>query len=383
MTLPILTYSDFLENREFIKWRLERTHEQNSYWNSFVKENPELQEEIKKAIEIFENIRINERSFVDTDLLYQKIRQSILNHRKTRRRIVHYLSAVAAVILLVIIGTLSFNKESIPTTATNEQIIGKTLPSEDVKLIVNGSVITLNSDTEIEQIDEQMSYTDTTNTKKTLKTEQNQINRLIVPKGKRSSLILADGSKMWINSGTEVKFPSKFDKEKREIYVNGEIYIDVTETEKQPFIVHTTIFDVEVFGTSFNVTAYDDVEETSVVLVEGSVKLNSSGNSVKMLPNEIVKINAGNISKQEVDVSLYTSWVKGVFIFDETPISEVLKKVGRYYNISFSGTADIPDKKIAGKLYLSENIDDVLSSISLLTSTTYKREDNDIKLINK
>ena len=383
MTLPILTYSDFLENREFIKWRLERTHEQNSYWNSFVKENPELQEELEKAIEIFENIRINERSFADTDLLYQEIRQSISIHRKARRRIVHYLSAVAAVILLVIIGTLSFNKESIPTTATNEQIIGKTLPSEDVKLIVNGSVITLNSDTEIEQIDEQMSYTDTTNTKKTLKTEQNQINRLIVPKGKRSSLILADGSKMWINSGTEVKFPSKFDKEKREIYVNGEIYIDVTETEKQPFIVHTTIFDVEVFGTSFNVTAYDDVEETSVVLVEGSVKLNSSGNSVKMLPNEIVKINAGNISKQEVDVSLYTSWVKGVFIFDETPISEVLKKVGRYYNISFSGTADIPDKKIAGKLYLSENIDDVLSSISLLTSTTYKREDNDIKLINK
>lgn len=383
MTSPIKTYSDFLENRKFIKWRLERTHEQNNYWNSFVKENPELQEELEKAIEIFENIRINERSFADTDLLYQEIRQSISIHRKARRRIIHYMSAVAAVVLLVIVGTLSFNKESMPTTATNEQIIGKTLPGEDVKLIVNGNVITLNPDTEIEQVDEQMSYTDTTNTKKTLKTEKNQINRLIVPEGKRSSLILADGSKMWINSGTEVEFPSKFDKKTREIYVNGEIYIDVTESEKQPFIVHTTIFDVEVFGTSFNVSAYDDVEETSVVLVEGSVKLNSSGNSVKMIPNEMVKIKAGNISKKEVDVSLYTSWVKGVFIFDGTPISEVLKKVGRYYNISFSGIADIPDKKIAGKLYLSENIDDVLSSISLLTSTTYKRENNDIKLINK
>ena len=97
----------------------------------------------------------------------------------------------------------------------------------------------------------------------------------------------------------------------------------------------------------------------------------------------MMKINDGNISKQEIDVSLYTSWIKGVFIFDGTPISEVLKKVGRYYNISFSGIADIPDKKITGKLYLSENIDDVLSSISLLTSTTYKRENSIIKLINK
>lgn len=383
MTSPISTYLDFLENREFIQWRLERTHEQNEYWFAFIKENPDLQKEFEKAIEFFEKVKINERDFSDTDLLYQKIHQSISNHRKTRRRIVYYLSTAAAVALLLIVGTLFFNKESMPSDITTEQIIGKTLPGEDVQLLIGGDVITLNPDSEIEQADGQMSYTDSTNTKKTIKTEDVQMNKLIVPNGKRSSLILADGSKIWINSGTEVEFPSKFDKKTREIYVNGEIYIDVTESKKQPFIIHTSTFDVEVFGTSFNVSAYDDDEETSVVLVEGSVQLNTTDSSMKMLPNEMVKMSAGNISKQEIDVSLYTSWIKGVFIFDGTPISEVLKKVGRYYNISFSGTAEIPDKKITGKLYLSENIDDVLSSISLLTSTTYKREDNSIKLINK
>lgn len=381
MTSEILFYSDFLENREFIQWRLERTTQQDDYWSSFIKENPSLVEEFEKAISIFEKLRINEHDFTDTDLLYQKIQLSISNHRKKKYRIVNYLS-VAAVALLLIVGTFLINKESMPTTATNEQIIGETHPSEDVLLLVGGDVITLNQNSEVEQVDGQMTYTDSTDTKKIIKTDDVQMNKLIVPNGKRSSLILADGSKVWINSGTELEFPSKFNNDTRDIYVNGEIYIDVHQSTKQPFIVHTATFDVEVFGTSFNVSAYDDDDETSVVLVEGSVKLNSQGNSVKMRPNEMARFRAGSFSKQEIDVSLYTSWIKGVFIFDGTPIAEVLKKVGRYYNISFSEIQSIPDNKITGKLYLSENIDDVLSSISTLTSTTYKREDNIIKLIN-
>lgn len=381
MTSEILFYSDFLENREFIQWRLERTTQQDDYWSSFIKENPSLVEEFEKAISIFEKLRINEHDFTDTDLLYQKIQLSISNHRKKKYRIVNYLS-VAAVALLLIVGTFLINKESMPTTATNEQIIGETHPSEDVLLLVGGDVITLNQNSEVEQVDGQMTYTDSTDTKKIIKTDDVQMNKLIVPNGKRSSLILADGSKVWINSGTELEFPSKFNNDTRDIYVNGEIYIDVHQSTKQPFIVHTATFDVEVFGTSFNVSAYDDDDETSVVLVEGSVKLNSQGNSVKMRPNEMAKFSTAGFSKQEIDVSLYTSWIKGVFIFDGTPIAEVLKKVGRYYNISFSELQNISDKKITGKLYLSENIDDVLSSISTLTSTTYKREDNIIKLIN-
>lgn len=381
MASKILFYSDFLENREFIQWRLERTTQQDDYWSSFIKENPSLVEEFEKAISIFEKLRINEHDFTDTDLLYQKIQLCISNHRKKKYRIVNYLS-VAAVALLLIVGTFLINKESMPTTATNEQIIGETHPSEDVLLFVGGDVITLNENSEVEQVDGQMTYTDSTNTKRIIKTDDVQMNKLIVPNGKRSSLILADGSKVWINSGTELEFPSKFNNDTRDIYVNGEIYIDVHQSAKQPFIVHTATFDVEVFGTSFNVSAYEDDDESSVVLVEGSVQLNSLGNSVKMRPNEMAKFSTSGFSKQEIDVSLYTSWIKGVFIFDSTPIAEVLKKVGRYYNISFSEIQNIPNKKITGKLHLSEDIDDVLSSISILTSSEYKRENNIIKLIN-
>ena len=382
MNYQVKSYSDFLKDREFIQWRLERTSEQDDYWYSFIKENPNLKKELEKAIEVFDKVKINERDFFDTDLLYQKIEDSISKSHRVKRRIIKCLSA-AAVVLILIVGTLFMDKDSKSSITTDEYIIGENLSDEEIKLLVGGDIITINENSEIEQADGQMTYTDNTNAKKTIKTEDVQMNSLIVPNGKRSSVILADGSKVWVNSGTELKFPSKFDKKIRGIYVNGEIYINVTESKKQPFIVHTAAFDVEVFGTSFNVSSYCDDEESSVVLVEGSVELTTPERSVKMFPNEMVKVSTENISKEEIDVSLYTSWVKGVFIFDDTSIHEALKKVGRYYNISFSETQNIPDKKITGKLYLSENIDDVLSSISLLTSTTYKKENNTIKLIYK
>ena len=381
MNYQVKSYSDFLKDREFIQWRLERTSEQGVYWNSFIKENPDLKKELEKAIEIFDRVKINEQDFIDTDLLYQKIEDSISKSYRVRRRIVQYLSA-AAVVLVLIVGTLFIDKDSKPSVITNEYIIGENLGEEEIKLLVGGDVINLNQNSEIEQAEGQMAYTDNSNTKKIVKTEGVQMNKLIVPNGKRSSLVLADGSKVWINSGTELEFPSKFDETTRDIFVKGEIYIDVAESQSQPFIVHTKGFDVKVFGTSFNVSAYCDEEESSVVLVEGSVELNTPEHSLKMLPNEMVKVSAEKMSKEEIDVSLYTSWIKGVFIFDGTSICEVLKKVGRYYNISFSETQNIPNKKITGKLYLSENIDDVLSSISILTSSEYKREDNIIKIMN-
>lgn len=381
MTFRSITYSYFLENREFILWRLERTCEQSEYWNTFIKENPHLIIEFEKAIEIFEKVYINKRDFADTDVLYQKIRQSISNNLKTRHRIVYYISTAASIALLIF-GIWFYNKESSSNTIATEQIVGKTLPSEDILLFAGGDVIIMNKNSEIELTDGQVTYTDSANYKKTIKTDDVIMNKLIVPNGKHSSLILSDGTAIWINSGTEVKFPSKFDKKTREIYVNGEIYIDVALSINQPFIVHTPACDVEVFGTKFNVSAYDE-DDASVVLVEGSVIVNTSDNSIQMYPNEIAKINEENIRKQKIDASLYISWIKGIFIFNNTPISEVLKKIGRYYNISFFGIENLHSQKITGKLYLSENIDDVLSSISLLTSTTYEREDNIIKLINK
>ena len=379
------TYSTFLENKNFVQWRLAPDDESDKYWFSFIQENSHLTDEFEKAIEICNNIRVN--MFADTDLLYNRIRQSISQHRqhKQRRTVIYSFSAAAAIALLLIMGTLHlFNKNTPSTLAGNEEVIGKALPDENITLMAGGKVITLNQDAKVQLSNGQLSYTDSENGEKSIDVDDVQMNTIIVPNGKRSSLMLADGSEIWINSGTEVSFPSAFTKTTREIRVEGEIYIHVAKSLNQPFVVHTSEFSVKVMGTSFNVSAYKNDSEPAVVLVNGSVEVNRpNNNSVTMLPNEMVTLQRGDLRKSTVDASLYTSWVSGVFIFDATPTSEMLKKIGRYYNISFEGAANLPDKKITGKLFLSENIDDVLSSISLLTSTEYKRENNIIKLINK
>jgi transmembrane sensor len=380
----ISTYSSFLENKNFVQWRLLREEESEKYWLTFIKENPELEEEFNKAIVICDNIRINEKIFSDTDFLYQRILQSISIHRKNkqRRNVIYSLYAAASIALLLICTFRIFNPNT--TSIPNEEIIGKTLPDEHITLMTGGKIITLNQDAKIQLDNGQMSYTDSLNNTKSIETGEVQNNKLVVPNGRRSSIILADGSEIWINSGTELIFPSTFNKKTREIYVEGEIYINVATLNEQPFVVRTPELIIKVYGTCFNVSAYKNDNEASVVLVSGSVEINTGDNhSVRMVPNEMATLKNGDLSTNTVDVSLYTSWVNGIFIFDGTPTSEMLKKVGRYYNISFDGETSLPDKKITGKLFLSENIDEVLSSISLLTSTEYKREGNIIRLINK
>ena len=248
-------------------------------------------------------------------------------------------------------------------------------------LLAGGKEIILNQNVTVQLNNGQIFYTDSTNTEKILEANNIQTSKLIVPDGKRSFLVLADGSKVWINSGTELEFPTEFSGKTREIKVDGEIYIDVVRSDKQPFIVHTSNLDVQVFGTRFNVSAYTSDKTSSVVLVNGKVEVKARDNkSIRMNPNEMVEFRDGSINKENVDVSLYTSWVEGVFIFDRTPASELFKKVGRYYNVSFENVES--DKRITGKLYLSENLQDVLSSISLLTGKEYTIENNNISVTN-
>ena len=387
MTNKLATYSSFLENRKFVEWRLLREEEAEKYWLAFIKEHTDLEDEFNEAIRICDQIRINERFFTDTDVLYRRILKSIATHRKNRQRrnvILYSLSAAASIsIILLFIYTVrlfTLHSASVP----NEEIIGKTLPDQQITLMTGGKAISLDQDANIHLSNGRISYVDHLNTIQSIKTDDAQTNRLIVPNGKRSSIVLSDGSEIRINSGSQLTFPSSFNQKTREIYAEGEIYIHVAASDKQPFIVHTPKFAVKVYGTCFNVSAYRDDPESSVVLVSGCVEINTGNHpSVKMLPNEMTRLKNGSLSTETVDVSQYTSWVDGIFIFDGTPTSEMLKKVARYYNLSFEGTTNLPDKKITGKLFLSENIDEVLASISLLTATEYKREENTIKLIRK
>lgn len=207
-----------------------------------------------------------------------------------------------------------------------------------------------------------------------------EYDQLVVPKGKRTTLNLSDGSKLWINSGSRVVYPRVFAPDRREIYVDGEAYLEVKRNEQAPFIVKTDRFEVKVLGTVFNISAYKKMETSSVVLVEGSVNVKDENNiENRLLPNEAVEIKNGAAGNKEVvETKYYTAWVDGFLLLKSEPIVRLLDKLNYYYGKTIIYTDDIKDLQLNGKLELKENILETLEMIASSTAITYKVEGDDI-----
>jgi len=197
-------------------------------------------------------------------------------------------------------------------------------------------------------------------------------NQLVVPAGKRSMLTLNDGTKVWINSGSKLVFPVNFEKNKREIFAEGEIYLDVTHDAERPFIVHTKSIDLKVLGTQFNVSAYTDEPNTQVVLVSGKVEIRQNGDSKGILqPNQMFSYNEENhdFSTSAVNVTDYIAWKDGYYIFNSKNLGTVFTRLSKYYNVRFNCDDKIKELICSGKLDFKDNLQEVLSSLEKAAPT--------------
>jgi hypothetical protein len=377
-------YKRFLNDSLFIEWRLTQSEELGAYWQQYIKEHPENIEAINIAIEKCKAIRLNDRKLTDYQKrkLWNAIQKDIA--RVKRKTLIPILSVAASIVILIVSGFFIFNKKetSVENTPTGV-IVGEQLPSQSVQLFSGNSVLSFDADTHI-IVDEN------NNILVAGEEQQNfasgEINRLFVPYGKRSTLTLSDGTKVWINSGTELEFPSKFEHNERRITVKGEIYIEVAQNESGPFWVQTSEFDVTGHGTKFNVFAYEGTPEQSVVLVAGKVEVEVDNATSKFLfPNDKLAISASGISTSVVNPAEYISWKDNILLLNNVSIADILRRLERYYNFSFdiSENTELTTRTVTGKLLLSENIDDIMKSLSVLSSITYERIGNTIHITNK
>lgn len=381
---------NFLQDEDFIRWRLFQTKDSGDYWLTFRIEHPHLEEALLEAIRQFSSVEINKHHLSETEKqrIYRSLLQNVSHHKQ--RRLMARISSAAAVLMIALLSVLYVTQKDDRRELQqweNDVIVGKALPEEEIYLIAAGKRINLARNVHIGLTDDGKAViTDSTASMKELMLDKNKLNKLVVPYGKRSNLTLSDGTEVWLNSGTQLDFPSKFNGKTREIHVDGEIFIDVAHNTKIPFIVHAQDMDILVQGTSFNISAYSDEHRKTVVLVEGRVNI-GKGNSqlAELMPNEKIDITGNNIRKESVEVSAYISWKKGMLEFNATPMSEILKKIGRYYNVQFDSNSDIQlnDQTCSGKLFLSNNLDSVMRSVSILSSTEYKRENNIIHIRQK
>ncbi len=387
-------YTDFLKDPDFINWQLLNDDSLEEYWMCFIDSNPHLKDEIDRAISYLKEEGFNDRlSPEEREELLNRIRASVRGKRKATLygRLKMTIAASVAVVIIAVVATLFINNgEKTIQTPTEEVIIGELLTSEDVKLLTSNSSMIFENDVEV-KLDEKGNAEVIQRNKESTRIDINkdEFNSLIIPYGKRSTVTLSDGSKIWLNSGSILEFPAQFNGNKREIRLaSGEIYIEVAHDSNKPFYVHTSDFEVRVLGTSFNISSYDN-SNSSVILVEGSValKLQGESESISLAPNEKAEFNSdlNSFNKQNVDVINYISWKDGYLSLDKTAMTDILKTIGRYYNLSFNFDqgVDLNMRTCTGKIYLSDNLDNVLKTFSLLSSTNYKIENNRIYITNE
>ena len=196
--------------------------------------------------------------------------------------------------------------------------------------------------------------------------QKTEYNHLIVPKGKFSQLLLADGTSLHVNAGTKVIYPSVFTGKYREIYVDGEIYIDVKKNTKQPFIVKTPYFDIRVTGTTFNVNAYKSMNESEVVLVHGSIVVTDhTEHETVVKPNELLRLTEGIArSKQQVDASEYIAWTQGNFPLQGRSIESILQRLSFYYGCEITCDPSVNALSLQGTIDMSVSLPKVLERIA-------------------
>lgn len=386
------SYTDFFKDKKFIQWQLMPDESLDTFWQNFIGQHPEQKKNIDKAITYLKRSGMNKSDLTKDEhiVLLERIQKTIRQEKKiSHRKYFWYVAAsTAAVVLITLaIGLFSPLSEQV-TSRDKELIIGELLDNEDVQLITDEKAIIFQNDIEVTLKGEgSAEIVQANNETSKVQVARDKLNSLIVPYGKRSTLILADGSRVWLNSGSILEFPSQFSGKKREIRLaSGEMYVEVADDKEKPFFVLTGNVNVKVYGTKFNISNYSGSAQ-SIVLIEGRVSLQLSDKKELFLkPNEqAVYSESGIFETQTVDASLFISWKEGYLSFDKTPMTEVLRQIGRYYNLSFNFENDMNLQKrtCTGKIYLSDNLDNVMTIIGLLSSTTYTRTDNKILITNK
>lgn len=167
--------------------------------------------------------------------------------------------------------------------------------------------------------------------------EKLQYNTIAVPRGSDYSLTLSDGTKVWLNADTKLRYPVKFAEGKRDVYLSGEALFEVAHNEKAPFTVQAHDSKVKVLGTKFNVSAYDDQSFIATTLVEGSVEINNLGTKELLKPGyqSIIIRGENKITVSEVDTYMYTSWVDGIYEFENVELEYIITQLGRAYDVEF------------------------------------------------
>jgi hypothetical protein len=395
------TVEELIHDQEFVE--KVKSIQSEKEWLKFLKDNKESKEKILQARNIISMFK------VDDGKLEAKTKHelwlSISNFNKSfkqTRNVIQFRNIVkiaASVLVVIAVGSLLYlNSIKNENSYTFSELKNTIDPKNPVLILANGEKIEVQEDnseiTILENQDAVQINSDTiyrNNSVNASYEKEIHLNELVIPFGKKSMVVLCDGTKVWLNAGSRFAFPQKFTGKNRTVFLDGEGYFEVTENKKLPFIVSSRNINIEVLGTKFNVSTYSSDDFCEAVLLKGSINIWSKNRFLKdktrMFPNQRVTydiVKKEMVVKPEPEVEDYIAWVKGWYKFSNENLEQVLNKLERYYNVKFQyNKKSVKDVlPISGKLDLKESFDDVMRAFAKVAEIDYKIEGENIIINN-
>jgi ferric-dicitrate binding protein FerR (iron transport regulator) len=370
----------FSTDHYFLDWRILDDPAAGAFWEGFLERHPGKRAEIDAAIRVVDSARFNQQA-LSPEETRREVERLHFSARRLRRGRVAWRFTVAASVLVALLA--AFLARRGPGEKELEELVARARENK-IQLVL--------SDTRVVELERNAEITYDTSGTITVDGEEGERlvtprgegsgNRLVVPAGRHASLVLPDGSKAWVNARTTLEFPARFDGSSREIRVSGEIYIEVARDTLRPFLLHAPRFSVSVTGTRFNVTAYPEEREQSVVLVEGTVLVAlPGGEAVAMRPSERFTADGDVTRVERVDPLDYISWKDGVLRFSGRPLPRVLASLSRYYGVPI-GHEEMDDVRLTGKLVLFDDLATVLENITVIAPLRYAVGEDGVTVTN-
>ncbi|WP_316767588.1 FecR family protein [Pedobacter frigiditerrae] len=198
-------------------------------------------------------------------------------------------------------------------------------------------------------------------------TDKVGFNTITTPNGGQYQVVLHDGSKIWLNAGSSLKYPTAFRDNDRTVTITGEAYLEVAKNKQMPFRVISGNQTIEVLGTHFNVNAYDDEVAIKTTLLEGAVKVLTDKASTIIAPGEQTYFNNsnGSLQKKAVDVEQEVAWKNGLFSFKGDDVKAIMRQISRWYNVEIEYTGPITDEKFYGQISRNSKLSEIFAILEL------------------
>lgn len=305
------------------------------------------------------------------DRVLDNILQKIQTDSKPKRKILAYRPllryvAAACVLTILSVSIWKISKKSSSTDLHALQQAEKLHPGSNraTLLSADGSIIELNQEHNGIIMGDHITYNDGSVLLNDID-DEGKLLTLSTPKGGQYQVILPDGSKVWLNAASKLRYPKKFLTSQRNVELDGEAYFEVARNEKQPFIVKTPNEQVEVLGTHFNINSYSEDKVSKVALVEGKVKVATHSQSKILQPGQQSRLKNQQMDVQEVNTEEIIAWKNGEFAFNNESLGTSMRQLARWYDIDIQVDPSLEQLALWGSVSRLDNFDKVLKIIKM------------------